>query len=215
MTATRTTAATRLRPRILEGMSAGVGGRWVWRLADPVERCFRLPLLPRSAGLVGPGAARRAGWTCQREPYCGANGWRGAGDVGRLFGWCDWRCRRRRVPRSSPALPSRVRSRRRRDWPADVRERCGSGSWRRFERSRWAARWGCGMRERKRDTMPDTRRMRNGGCRVALWLRLCCTAPGPLGACEVVGGLARQVVGVITASGHWSACLTPPLLCAQ
>lgn len=190
MTARRTTAATRLRPRILEGMSAGVGGGRVWRLTDPVVRCFRLLLLPRSAGLVAPDAVRRAGWTCQREPYCGANGsgrglgWRGAGDVGRLFGWCDWRCRRRRVPRSGPALPSRVRSRRRRDWPGDDRERCGSGSGSRFERSRWAARWECGMPERRRDTMSGTRRMRNGGCRVALWLWLCCTAPGPLGACE-------------------------------
>lgn len=188
MTARRTTAATRLRPTILEGMSAGVGGRWVWRLTDPVERCFRLLLLPRSAGLVAPGAARRAGWTGQREPYCGANGsgrglgWRGAGDVGRWFGWCDWRCRRRRVPRSGPALPSRVRSRRRRDWPGDNRERCGSGGWRRFERCSFGREMG--MRERRRDTMSETRRMRNGGCRVALWLWICCTAPGPLGACE-------------------------------
>ena len=66
-------------------------------------------------------------------------------------------------------------------------------------RSRWAARWECGCGSGSgRETR--CRSVRNGGCRVPLWLWLCCTAPPePLG---VVGDLARLVVGVITASGQ-------------
>jgi hypothetical protein len=209
----------RPRPRILEGMSAGVGVWRAWQLADPrffVERCFRLLLLPRywgPAGLVAPGAVRRAGWRCQREPYCGANGpggrglgWRVTGDAGRWFGWCDWRCRRRRVPRSGPALPSRVRSRRRRDWPGD-RETCGSGSRRRVDES-LGREMGMRERERKRDTVSKREKRELSSSAAALAL-LRCAAWAPWG-CWGLGMPSRG-----RDHCEWSACLTPPLFRAQ
>lgn len=69
--------------------------------------------------------------------------------------------------------------------------------------------WDARAEERHDVGDSENEKRRLSCCAVALALLHCAWAAWSLR--EVVGGLARQVVGVITASGHWSACL----LCAQ